>query len=619
MAGPTTEGLTFTKGDYTYTLTGDSYRMFFQGFGARPVYCVSVKATDKTKTAYEAIECIFQYDGTWYYVADYSKCYMDCANLVTPPTIDNTQVVSSDRYWISNVSGSYVSLRACFLGCVNLVDPPVITDDSAGNSIKITSLWSCFQNCASLTTPPIIPSYVIGMQACFAFCRALTSACDMSEHSDLHDIQECYKGCYNLTTVPGAIPNGVSYMDDCFAYCESLTGEIAINASPQQVSNTFTGTQKAIWLTGSSTKLNQLANTATNNNVFVGQLPLSYDLSVTRVASNGATTEDTDGNWFFITLAIDWIRLPDNSLQAIVYKYDGATKSITWYEDTGKTTQASLPNYYPGVSPITLYAWQQADAEGHNLSVVIRDVSGSGQTITIDIPPVFRTMDVAAGGRSVAFFRTADTAKDRILEVGGSIEAEGEIVSGSNIASARILTDDNILRALYQSDGVIREVADLGNSNGNVSMGHGGYADGIGQTNIWGNKVYLNSNSGVYFNQHSTPIGSRLSGNSTASVSNGTAVTKVADVVTLPPGSWIVSISVRFPSNATGTRAMNLQIETTNYGESYAAAATGSGTIALTGVATVSSTSNIDVNLGARQNSGSAMTITYYWSAMRIC
>ena len=67
------------------------------------------------------------------------------------------------------------------------------------------------------------------------------------------------------------IPSSVTSMYEIFSGCTNLTGTIIINANPTSYSECFYGTEKPIVLTGSSTMLQTLANTANKGNVTVSQ------------------------------------------------------------------------------------------------------------------------------------------------------------------------------------------------------------------------------------------------------------------------------------------------------------------------------------------------------------
>lgn len=124
----------------------------------------------------------------------------------------------------------------------------------------------------------------------------------------------------------------------------------------------------------------------------------------------------------------------------------------------------------------------------------------------------------------------------------------------------------------------------------------------------------------AYIKNHSSPIGTikNASSSSTASLSSTTSMTKIADLTTLEPGVWVISARIQFPSNSTGTRGGAIYSNGTQQGTSYILLPAGGSIISQSMSAIVNSTSNMDIDLYARQNSGSAMTVTYYWKAVRI-
>ena len=123
-----------------------------------------------------------------------------------------------------------------------------------GETVSEIDLTYCFSGCESLTTAPAIPNGVTNMFGCF-------------------------RGCINLTTAP-TIPNSVTDMAYCFAYCTALTGKVVINANPSPYAHCMENTQEDIVLVGSSALLQNIANTATNNNVYAWSL--SINLSAER-------------------------------------------------------------------------------------------------------------------------------------------------------------------------------------------------------------------------------------------------------------------------------------------------------------------------------------------------
>lgn len=125
----------------------------------------------------------------------------------------------------------------------------------------------------------------------------------------------------------------------------------------------------------------------------------------------------------------------------------------------------------------------------------------------------------------------------------------------------------------------------------------------------------------AYIKNHSSPIGtikSNRSSSSTASLSSTTSMTKIADLTTLEPGVWVINARIQFPSNSTGNRGGAIYSNGTQQGTSYILLPAGGSIISQSMSAIVNSTSNMDIDLYARQNSGSDMNITYYWKAVRI-
>ena len=133
---------------------------------------------------------------------------------------------------------------------------------------SVTIMKSTFERCTNLTEAPVIPSSVTDMSSTFSNCTGLTEAPVIP--SGVTDMGWTFSGCTGLTEAP-VIPNSVTDMYGTFEGCTSLTGTIIINANPTDYSRCFYGTQKPIILTGSSTMLQTLANTASNGNVTVLQ------------------------------------------------------------------------------------------------------------------------------------------------------------------------------------------------------------------------------------------------------------------------------------------------------------------------------------------------------------
>lgn len=374
----------YTYGDYAVTIATDP------ALGTKYAH---FRAMDRTKTSYSSIPKTVTYQGKTY-------------NVVVASALDGT-------------ISSYTTLAGCFQGCTNLVSSPTLPSG-------IDSLSYTFYGCQALATPPTIPSSVVYMDSAFYGCQSLASApsiparvTDMSQcfvncqaltippaiPTGVTALDSCFSGCTSLRSGP-TIPASVTYLSNCFSGCSSLAGNITINANVSNTYGIFRNTVKGIWLTGSSSKLQAYANTATNSNVFVGEIPLEYNLLTERVSASGATTPADEGTWTYLQLSITWANFTANNIDSISLADNTVAASITWYADVEKTTPISLPDWHPA-SSVTIYGWLQIDDAAHALTVAISDDYHAGGVIAITVPPVFRTIDFLAGGKGIAFGKTA--------------------------------------------------------------------------------------------------------------------------------------------------------------------------------------------------------------------
>lgn len=124
-----------------------------------------------------------------------------------------------------------------------------------------------FQNCKNLKSIPILPSGVRSLGDTFMNCESLTSVPEIPD--TVTSMVNTFNGCTALTTVP-RIPESVTVMQYTFKGCTALNGIVTIDAVPTNYRDCFAGTVQPIVLMGSSSKLAEIAATATNNNVTVG-------------------------------------------------------------------------------------------------------------------------------------------------------------------------------------------------------------------------------------------------------------------------------------------------------------------------------------------------------------
>ena len=92
--------------------------------------------------------------------------------------------------------------------------------------------------------------------------------------SNVGILDRTFKNCISLESVP-EIPQKVTRMIETFSGCTNLTGTITINAKEFNMDcffhDCFKDTVKPITLTGTSQYLQEIADTANNGNVTVGE------------------------------------------------------------------------------------------------------------------------------------------------------------------------------------------------------------------------------------------------------------------------------------------------------------------------------------------------------------
>ena len=308
-------------------------------------------------------------------VTDMSSCFASCTALTTAPTIPSsvTDMSYCFAYCISlttapTIPNSVTDMQSCFGNCTSLTTAPAIPSG-------VTNISYCFDGCTSLTTAPTIPSGVTDMQSCFASCTSLTTAPAIP--NGVANIASCFNGCTSLTTAP-AIPSSVTNMGNCFAYCTALTGKIVINANPSIYTKCMKDTQQDIVLTGSSAQLQNIANTATNNNVYVWSLSINVS----------AERQENDFSKANVSVIINRFRNNNESVSLTFTTNSVESAPVQVTMDTATKT-------YTGVLSITPSSIVE-------LSVIAEDSYGKSAPKSITIPIPFYTIDFQAGGKEVA-------------------------------------------------------------------------------------------------------------------------------------------------------------------------------------------------------------------------
>ena len=247
--------------------------------------------------------------------------------------------------------------------------------NASGETVSEIDLTYCFSGCESLTTAPAIPNGVINMFGCFRGCINLTTAPTIP--NTVTDMRGCFQQCESLTTA-STIPSSVTAMTYCFYGCTALTGKVTIDANPSTYTNCMAGTQQEIVLTGSSAQLQNIASTATNNNVYVWSL--SINLSAER--------QEDDVSKANVSVIINRFRNNNESV-SLTFTMNGAEGTPV------QVTMDTATKTYTGVLSITPSSIVE-------LSVVAEDSYGKSAPKSITIPIPFYTIDFQAGGKEVA-------------------------------------------------------------------------------------------------------------------------------------------------------------------------------------------------------------------------
>ena len=225
-------------------------------------------------------------------ITELDRTFMQCMDLTKAPKIPESVTsltgTFAECYRLEEapaIPENVISMSATFQGCPGLKEAPIIPS-------KVKKMGYTFKDCTNLENAPTIPENVTYMDNTFAGCTGLTVAPSIPDKVTY--MRETFSGCTGLLTAPKIpnsvtcmigtfsgctnlviapdIPNSVTSVANAFSRCSSLTGKIVVNAaSLDYITDCFKDTVKPITLTGTSSKLADLAATATNGNVTVGQ------------------------------------------------------------------------------------------------------------------------------------------------------------------------------------------------------------------------------------------------------------------------------------------------------------------------------------------------------------
>ena len=337
-----------------------------------------IVVNDKSKTSYAALPTlaeIFSVTGEPVEVINLEYCFAGCESLTTAPTIPNGVANMGscfmDCYSLTTaptIPSGVTDMGSCFLGCESLTTAPTIPSG-------VTDMSACFNGCTALTTAPAIPNGVTSLASCFRNCKSLITAPAIP--SNVTSMANCFNNCISLVTAP-TIPSSVTDMKFCFTYCTSLTGKIIINANPSSYMDCMWETQQDIVLVGSSALLQNIADTAANNNVYVWSL--SINLSAER--------QENDFSKADVSVIINRFRNNNESV-SLTFTIDSVESTPV------QVTMDTATKTYTGVLSITPSSIVE-------LSVIAEDSYGKSAPKSITIPIPFYTIDFQAGGKEIA-------------------------------------------------------------------------------------------------------------------------------------------------------------------------------------------------------------------------
>ena len=195
--------------------------------------------------------------GDYVYIYNYTDYFGRTYEGWTAQTFDKSKTSYGEL--LNSINGEKLNnLNGTFYNCRQLTTAPRIPSG-------VTELYGTFANCESLITPPTIPSNVTSLDSAFTNCTNLSTVPQIPD--GVINMNSTFEQCKKITTVP-TIPESVNNLAATFWGCDKLTGTITINANPTVDYNyCFYDTIQPIHLTGASTMLQQLAETASNNNV----------------------------------------------------------------------------------------------------------------------------------------------------------------------------------------------------------------------------------------------------------------------------------------------------------------------------------------------------------------
>lgn len=181
-----------------------------------------------------------------------------CRNLTTAPIIPDSVTNIEGIFYYCQSLKTYAGSTDADGDMTNYIIPSHIKN------------WNkAFYYCESIIKAPTIPEGVSEFDSTFYKCTSLTAIPKLPETARLLDFTFCY--CTGLNDVTGLVlPKNIVRLYSTFSGCTNLTGTITINAEPWGICvGVFDNTTKPIYITGTSTYLQRIADDTNNGNVIV--------------------------------------------------------------------------------------------------------------------------------------------------------------------------------------------------------------------------------------------------------------------------------------------------------------------------------------------------------------
>lgn len=155
-------------------------------------------------------------------------------------------------------------------------------------------------------------------------------------------------------------------------------------------------------------------------------------------------------------------------------------------------------------------------------------------------------------------------------------------------------------------------------------LGYGLYNANRGETRIYGDKLKMYSHDTITMSNplivdgHSSAIGTEKTANKTQNIASGTSWLTTGCSLSLEAGSWIITASISYASNASGRRGVEFY-STGNFESSMVTTnAVDGGVTRINTSLAISLSSTLTISVYGFQTSGSSLSQTTYMRAVRI-